>query len=116
MKRSMLIMSLIAAAFVNAATNVPTAKASNSSAREEVPKVEREGVWQPSSGGEQVPLWPENVALAKPDSGDNPEATGNGALGELRHPAYNDYLSAEGAQHRGCDVGDTRRRIPRCCN
>lgn len=79
MKRSMLIMPLIAAAFVNAATNVPTAKADNSSAREEVPKVEREGVWQPSSGGEQVPLWPENVTLLKPDSGDNPEATGNGS-------------------------------------
>lgn len=45
----------------------------------EVPKVEREGVWQPSSGGTQVPLWPANVPLARPDTGDRPEATGNGS-------------------------------------
>jgi acetyl esterase/lipase len=47
--------------------------------RIEVPKVERQGVWQPTPGGTQVPLWPANVALAKPDSGDHPEATGNGS-------------------------------------
>lgn len=53
---------------------------SNSSpARIEVPKIEREGVWQPTPGGTQVPLWPANVALAKPDTGDRPEATGNGS-------------------------------------
>lgn len=51
----------------------------NGAPRTEVAKVEREGVWQPTSGGVQVPLWPENVALAKPDSGDQPEATGNGS-------------------------------------
>jgi acetyl esterase/lipase len=45
----------------------------------EVPKVERNGVWQPGPEGEQVPLWPANFALAKPDSGDHPEATGNGS-------------------------------------
>lgn len=45
----------------------------------EVPKVEREGVWQPGPEGEQVPLWPAGVTLAKPDSGDHPEATGNGS-------------------------------------
>ncbi|MDZ7281236.1 alpha/beta hydrolase [Sphingomonas sanguinis] len=44
-----------------------------------VPKVEREGVWQPTDGGTQIPLWPANVPLAKPDSGDHPEATGNGS-------------------------------------
>jgi len=47
-------------------------------ARVEIPKVEREGVWQPTAGGTQVPLWPANVPLAKPDTGDHPEATGNG--------------------------------------
>lgn len=47
--------------------------------RIEVPKVEREGVWQPTDGGRQVPLWPADVALAKPDTGDHPEATGNGS-------------------------------------
>ena len=44
-----------------------------------VPKVEREGVWQPTPGGTQVPLWPANAPLAKPDSGDRPETTGNGS-------------------------------------
>ncbi|WEK40144.1 MAG: alpha/beta hydrolase [Candidatus Brevundimonas colombiensis] len=47
--------------------------------RTEVPKVEREGVWQPTSGGTQVPLWPADAPLAKPDTGDQPEATGNGS-------------------------------------
>lgn len=48
-------------------------------ARVEIPKVEREGVWQPAASGTQVPLWPADVTLAKPDSGDHPEATGNGS-------------------------------------
>ncbi|KTT68060.1 alpha/beta hydrolase [Sphingomonas sanguinis] len=43
-----------------------------------IPKHEREGVWQPTDGGEQIPLWPASVPLAKPDSGDRREATGNG--------------------------------------
>ena len=51
----------------------------NSAASIEVPKVEREGVWQPTGGGTQTPLWPANVTLAKPDTGDHPEATGNGS-------------------------------------
>ena len=41
--------------------------------------MERAGIWQPSAGGTQIPLWPANVVLAKPDSGDHPEATGNGS-------------------------------------
>jgi acetyl esterase/lipase len=49
------------------------------SVRVEVPKVEREGVWQPGADGTQIPLWPADVPLAKPDSGDRPEATGNGS-------------------------------------
>ncbi|MBU2166221.1 MAG: alpha/beta hydrolase [Alphaproteobacteria bacterium] len=56
-----------------------TSPAAGSSTRVEVPKVEREGVWQPTADGTQIPLWPENVPLAKPDSGDRPEATGNGS-------------------------------------
>ncbi|OYX56817.1 MAG: xylanase [Brevundimonas subvibrioides] len=47
--------------------------------RVEVPKVEREGVWQPTPGGTQVRLWPADVPLLKPDTGDQPEATGNGS-------------------------------------
>ena len=53
--------------------------AAGSSVRVEVPKVEREGVWQPTAGGTQIPLWPANVPLVRPDSGDQPEATGNGS-------------------------------------
>lgn len=45
----------------------------------EVPKVEREGVWQPTPGGTQIPLWAADVPLSKPDTGDHPEATGNGS-------------------------------------
>lgn len=54
-------------------------KATNPKDRIEIPKVEVEGVWQPTAGGEQIPLWPASVALAKPDTGDHPEATGNGS-------------------------------------
>jgi acetyl esterase/lipase len=79
MKRSVRMMPLIAAVFVIAATNVQSARANNSSEREEVPKVEREGVWQPGPEGEQVPLWPAKVVLAKPDTEDHPESTGNGS-------------------------------------
>ena len=43
-----------------------------------IPKMERAGVWQPGAGGIQIPLWPASTPLAKPDSGDRPEATGNG--------------------------------------
>lgn len=43
-----------------------------------LPKNERAGVWQPTDGGVQMPLWPANTPLARPDSGDRPEGTGNG--------------------------------------
>jgi acetyl esterase/lipase len=43
-----------------------------------IPKMEREGVWQAPADGVQMPLWPADVPLAKPDSGDRPEITGNG--------------------------------------
>ena len=69
---SVLAISIAGAAYAQAN------KAGSSPAKIEVPKVEREGVWQPAPGGMQVPLWPANVTLAKPDTGDHPEATGNG--------------------------------------
>lgn len=46
---------------------------------QEIPKVEQEGAWQAPAGGEQIPLWPMEAPLAKPDSGDHPEWTGNGS-------------------------------------
>ena len=54
-------------------------QSNNPATRDEVPKVEREGIWQPSAVGTQVPLWTAGLVLAKPDSGDQPEATGNGS-------------------------------------
>jgi len=68
---ALLIVGLAGAACGQASERTPD--------RIEVPKVEREGVWQPTPGGTQVPLWPANVPLAKPDSGDRPETTGNGS-------------------------------------
>ncbi|WP_294324909.1 alpha/beta hydrolase [uncultured Sphingomonas sp.] len=43
-----------------------------------LPKNERVGDWQAPACGIQIPLWPADVVLAKPDSGNRPEATGNG--------------------------------------
>jgi len=37
------------------------------------------GVWQAPAGATQVPLWPADVPLAQPDSGDRAETTGNGS-------------------------------------
>ena len=74
--------SVVSALFVLATAGLISLQAgalAQSPARVEIPKVEKEGVWLPSAGGEQIPLWAETVALAKPDSGDHPEATGNGS-------------------------------------
>lgn len=72
------VPSLLAIGIAGAACG-QTSKSNSSPAKIEVPKVEREGVWQPTTAGTQVLLWPANVALAKPDTGDHPEATGNGS-------------------------------------
>lgn len=64
---------------VPAVLNGPVQASAGPTVRIEVPKVEREGVWQPTGGGTQTLLWPDDVPLAKPDSGDRPEATGNGS-------------------------------------
>jgi len=69
------LLALVVAGSACGETNT----SSGSPAVLEVPKVEREGVWQPTAGGTQVPLWPANVQLAKPDTGDQAEATGNGS-------------------------------------
>lgn len=70
--------SFLALAIAGAAYG-QASKSGSSPTKIQVPKVEREGVWQPPPGGTQVPLWPADVALAKPDTGDHPEATGNGS-------------------------------------
>ncbi len=78
---SLLLALVVTLAACGQATNTDSATANIEvpTTRIEVPKVEREGIWQPTPGGTQVPLWPANVPLAKPDSGDRPEMTGNGS-------------------------------------
>ncbi len=79
LRSSVILLSLFAAIGITATAGGQERPADNTATRIEVPKVEKEGVWQPSAGGEQVPLWPANMALAKPDTGDHPEVTGNGS-------------------------------------
>jgi len=55
----------------------PASEADDSS--EPIEKVSRQMVWQPEPGGTQVPLWPEDLALLKPDTGDHAEEVGNGS-------------------------------------
>jgi acetyl esterase/lipase len=43
-----------------------------------IEKVSRPMVWQPGPEGTQVPLWPEGLAIRKPES-DKPEEVGNGS-------------------------------------
>ena len=43
-----------------------------------IKKVSRPMVWQPGPEGNQVPLWPEGVAIQRPES-DKPEEVGNGS-------------------------------------
>jgi acetyl esterase/lipase len=44
----------------------------------EIRKVSRPMVWQPGPEGKQVPLWPDGLAIQKPES-DKPEEVGNGS-------------------------------------
>lgn len=72
------VPSLLAIGLAGAAYG-QSSKSDSRASKIEVPKVEREGVWHPTAGGTQVLLWPANMPLAKPDTGDHPEATGNGS-------------------------------------
>ena len=49
-------------------------KTDNSPANVIIPKMERAGIWQPTGGGVQIPIWPASTPLAKPDSGDPRES------------------------------------------
>ena len=49
-----------------------------SGARARIEKISRPMVWQPGPGGTQVPLWPEGLAIQRPES-DKPEEVGNGS-------------------------------------
>ncbi|MGH6951012.1 MAG: hypothetical protein ACREH4_09070, partial [Vitreimonas sp.] len=48
-------------------------------ARTEIEKVEGPGVWEPGPGGNQIPIWPEGLAVQLPDTGGNEEWVGNGS-------------------------------------
>lgn len=45
----------------------------------EIKKVSRPMVWEPGPEGRQVALWPEGLAIQRPESGDRPEEVGNGS-------------------------------------
>ncbi|MCU0882685.1 MAG: alpha/beta hydrolase [Hyphomonadaceae bacterium] len=79
MSRFWLACSCIIAAALAGTVHAQSTGRVSSAPRTEVPKVEKEGVWQPGPDGTQVPLWPAQVPLALPDTGDQPEATGNGS-------------------------------------
>lgn len=78
MPRFRIALSLLVACTAAVACG-QSSRSDSSFARIEVPKVEREGVWQAGADGTQVPLWPASFPLGKPDTGDHPEATGNGS-------------------------------------
>ena len=71
--RVILCSLLLAAGIAGAASG------QNNNQPGEVEKHTKIGVWQPDAAGTQVPLWPESVDLAKPDTVDRPEETGNGS-------------------------------------
>ena len=73
------VSALFLAAGIVGAASAQSNPGAGRPARMDVPKVEREGVWRPTDGGTQIPLWPADFPLAKPDTGDHPEATGNGS-------------------------------------
>jgi acetyl esterase/lipase len=47
-------------------------------AESQIKKVSKTMVWQPGPEGKQVPIWPDGLALQKPES-DKPEEVGNGS-------------------------------------
>ncbi|NYD91588.1 alpha/beta hydrolase [Sphingomonas melonis] len=79
MSRFGFVVPLLLALGLAGAVCAQTNRTSTPPGRIEVPKVERKGVWQPNPGGTQIPLWPADVPLAKPDTGDEAEGTGNGS-------------------------------------
>ncbi len=69
--------SLVCSAIALCIAGIACAQTDNPS--QTIEKRSTVGVWQPSAGGTQVPVWPEGTDLARPDTGDRAEETGNGA-------------------------------------
>ena len=61
-----------------ALTSVLLAFGAGAALAQEIRKVSRPMVWQPGPEGNQVPLWPEGLAIQKPDTV-KPEEVGNGS-------------------------------------
>lgn len=77
MKTIRLVLASIAVALAVGAAAGPASEASG--AQTEIEKISRPMVWEPGPEGNQVPLWPEGVAIQRPDSGDRTEEVGNGS-------------------------------------
>ena len=71
-----LLMSAVLAFGVSHAAAGQAREADPASA--EIKKVSRPMVWTPGPEGKQVPLWPEGLAIQRPES-DKPEEVGNGS-------------------------------------
>ena len=59
-------------------TPVLLAFCASAAAAQNIKKVSRPMVWKPGPEGNQVPLWPEGLAIQRPES-DKPEEVGNGS-------------------------------------
>jgi acetyl esterase/lipase len=70
------LLSVLLAFGVHCAAARQTTEATGASA--EIKKVSRTMVWEPGPAGNQVALWPEGLAIQRPES-DEPEEVGNGS-------------------------------------
>ena len=70
------VLTSVLLAFGASAVAAQTSEATGDRAR--IKKVSRPMVWQPGPEGNQVPLWPEGLAIQKPDTS-KPEEVGNGS-------------------------------------
>ena len=70
----------VASVFVFGMSSTAGQETTDDCARQIVQKVEAPNtIWEPGADGEQVPLWPEDVAIELPDYDGNPEMTGSGS-------------------------------------
>jgi len=74
--KSLLIVILFVFGVSGAATGQTT---NDTCARTNVEKIEVPKVWQPGPDGNQVPLWPESLAIQAPETDNMPETVGNGS-------------------------------------
>lgn len=72
-------LSLLALVVTGTGAAAASDDAANPCAGVKVEKVEKPMVWRPGPDGVQSPLWPDGVAVDSPETGGNPEWTGNGS-------------------------------------